>query len=128
MSENKGNFLNAVLAYTELGYPVFPCRPRSKKPLTDHGFLDASTDPEMIEQWWSENPQANIGIPTEGLVVVDIDGKNNSWLADDPDRMTELANTAVSITPRGGRHYIFRQPTGKAWRVVFYLGRLCQPG
>lgn len=116
MSNSNDYLLAAALAYAELGYPVFPCAPHSKKPLTEHGFLDASTDPEVIERWWTANPQANIGIPTEGLVIIDVDGKNNTWLTDAPEKMLELADTVVSITPRGGRHYIFRQPAGKAWR------------
>ena len=99
MSENNGNLLNAALAYAKLGYPVFPCAPKTKKPLTEHGFLNASTDPKRIEQWWSENPQANIGIPTEGLLVIDIDGQNNSWLADDPDKMAELAEWDYDLLP-----------------------------
>ena len=30
--------------------------------------------------------------------------------------MTELASGPLSLTPGGGRHYIFRQPEGRTWK------------
>jgi len=106
------------MRYAELGYPVFPCAPGAKTPLTEHGFHDATADAEQIEQWWSQYPSANIGIPTAGMVVIDIDGEANPWLADDPERMLELARGPMAITPRGGSHRLFRQPAGKHWRCT----------
>jgi hypothetical protein len=106
----------AALRYAELGYRVFPCVPSGKSPLTAHGFHDATTDAAQIERWWTQHPDANIGIPTEGLVVIDVDGAGNPWPAD-PDQATDLSLAgAVSLTPRGGRHFIFRCPPGKTWR------------
>ncbi len=110
------NLLTAALRYAELGYPVFPCAPGGKSPLTEHGFHDATTDPEQIERWWTQHPQANIGVPTEGLVVLDIDGSSNPW-PDDPDQAADLASAgAIARTPRGGKHVVFRRPEGKAWK------------
>ncbi len=110
------DLLTAALRYAELGYPVFPCVPGGKAPLTEHGFHDATTDAEQIERWWTQYPTANIGIPTAGLVVIDLDGEANSWPGD-PERGADLANTgAIALTPRGGRHFIFRRPAGKAWK------------
>lgn len=106
----------AALAYADLGYPVFPCAPGRKQPLTEHGFLDATTDVDQFERWWTEHPTANIGLATAGLVVIDVDGPRNPWLSDQPDRAHELAQSVVAMTPRGGRHYIFRQPGGKSYR------------
>jgi len=113
---------DAALWYADLGYPVFPCRPGLKQPLTEHGLLDATTDPEQIEHWWTERPDANVAIRTDGLLVVDVDGADNAWLADQPGKLQELATAPTSLTPRGGRQYIFRQPAGKAWRNT--AGRL----
>jgi hypothetical protein len=110
--------LTAALRYAELGYRVFPCVPSGKAPLTEHGFHDATTDHEEIERWWAQHPNANIGIPTAGLVVVDIDGEANPWPGD-PERSADLAQTgAMGLTPRGGRHYLFRRPAGKSWRCT----------
>lgn len=64
----------AATAYATAGVAVFPCIPGGKRPLTVHGFHDASTDPVQIDRWWLQFPFANIGIPTGQLVdVLDID-------------------------------------------------------
>jgi hypothetical protein len=108
--------LSAALRYAELGYRVFPCAPGNSTPLTDHGFLDASTEVEQIERWWGQYPTANVAIATAGLLVVDIDGVDNPWPGD-PERSADLVQTgAMSLTPHGGRHYLFRRPAGKLWR------------
>jgi hypothetical protein len=104
--------LDAAQRYAELGYPVFPCVPGRKTPLTRNGFHDATTNAEQIDAWWQRYPNANVAIPTAGLVVIDVDGPENSWLTDEPERLNELAAGSVAVTPRGGRHYYFRQPDG----------------
>ncbi|MFV0443618.1 MAG: bifunctional DNA primase/polymerase [Planctomycetaceae bacterium] len=105
----------AALRYAELGYPVFPCAQGEKLPRTVHGFKDASTDPEQITAWWTKRPAANIGIPTEGLLVLDVDVES-TWLDGKPEWERDLAVAPLSITPSQGRHYVFRQPEGKHWR------------
>ena len=39
------------------GVPVFPCVPGGKRPLTGHGFHDATTDTAQIRTWWQRWPQ-----------------------------------------------------------------------
>lgn len=66
----------AALAYAAKGVPVFPCDPAKKKPLTKHGFKEASTDPATIAEWWERWPNAMIGMPTgkaSGVWVLDVD-------------------------------------------------------
>ena len=63
----------AAINFAELGYDVFPCAPGSKVPLTSRGYLEATTDTAKIDQWWSQRPNANIGIATNGLIVIDVD-------------------------------------------------------
>jgi len=114
------DFLTWALYYAGLGYKVFPCVPNDKRPLTPNGLLDATTDELQIELWAADNPDANLAICTDGLLVVDRDtdkesGQPNPWLADDP-RLTELFAGAVAQTPRGGDHAWFRQPAGKNYR------------
>ena len=53
---------------------IFPIN--GKKPLTKHGYKDASKDPAQIEAWWNRWPNANIGLPTgetNGILVIDVD-------------------------------------------------------
>ncbi|MBM3983962.1 MAG: DUF3987 domain-containing protein, partial [Planctomycetes bacterium] len=111
-----GALLTAALRYAELGYRVFPCVPGTKHPSTQHGFRDASCDPAQIRAWWAQHPTANIGIAAEGLLVVDIDGANNPWPGD-PERAADLAGAgAIALTPRGGRHHLFRRLDGVNWK------------
>jgi hypothetical protein len=118
--------LEAALRYAELGYPVFPCRPGGSQPLTEHGFHDATTDAAQIERWWARHAEANVAVAAGGLLVVDVDplsgGAANPWLHDDPDKQLELAAAPTAVTPRAGRHHVFRKPAGKAWRCT--AGRL----
>ncbi len=113
-----GELLAAALRYAELGYRVFPCVPSGKAPFTEHGFHDASAEADQIECWWAQHPCANIGLPAEGLLVIDIDGESNPWPID-PNRCADLAQAgAIALTPRGGKHYVFRRPADKAWRCT----------
>ena len=65
------------------GWWVFPCRPDSKQPVTEHGLNDASNDPSVVRAWWKEHPQANIGVSCgpSGLLVIDVDHRAGaeSW-------------------------------------------------
>ena len=74
--------LDPALDYAAHGRPVFPCNPEAgrfhKRPLTENGFYDASSDSAIVRAWWSRWPRALIGIPTGeaiGAVVLDIDVK-----------------------------------------------------
>jgi len=122
MSQSNGQLLEAALAYARLGYPVFPCAPGGKTPITKHGCKDATTDEKQVEAWWRQTPNANIGLGTTGLLVIDVDGAENPWLADEPEKARTFAGTALSLTPRGGRHHVFRQPPGRSWGNT--LGKL----
>jgi hypothetical protein len=108
-----------ALAYAKMSIPVFPCKPGGKEPLTSHGHLDASTDPERIRAWWSRWPDANIAMPTgkrSGLVVVDVDPEHGGYdsLAELHEEGHELPLTATIKT--GGRvpgvHHYFNYPEG----------------
>jgi hypothetical protein len=82
--------LDAALDYARRGYSVFPlhnpeadkcscknsnCDCAGKHPRTPHGFKDATVDESIITGWWTEWPNANIGIATgtPGLSVIDTD-------------------------------------------------------
>ena len=96
-------FLNAALGYAAQGLYVFPIKPRGKTPLTNHGFKDASTDPEQIRAWWTRWPDANIGITTgkaSGFWVLDLDGE---YPADWPPIPAPEPHVCRPPKPRTGR-------------------------
>lgn len=97
-------FLKQALEYAELGYPVFPLTPGQKFPLAgSRGFKEATTDPKRIEIWWSITPNANIGIWTKGLIVIDDD--RSEWLT--PEVEDLLADAPKAETCSGGSHFVF---------------------
>ncbi|MGB9112684.1 MAG: bifunctional DNA primase/polymerase [Acidimicrobiales bacterium] len=70
-----GRVLKVALIYAERGWPVFPCKPQGKTPITEHGLKDASTDPDRIHEWWERTPDANVAIATGvAFDVLDVDG------------------------------------------------------
>ena len=98
------------------GRKIFPCRPNRKNPLTLHGHKDASSDAGIIETWWSNYPDANIGLCTgkdANLIVVDVDVKNNAGGMESLQELEaefEKLDTLVVNTPSGGLHYYFSFP------------------
>lgn len=112
------NVINDALRHADLGYPAFPCVPGEKRPLTEHGCLEATTKAEQIEEWWTRWPDANIGISSGELLILDVDGADNPWLT--PERAQDLAQYPMQRTPRGGRHYFFRvlHPMGNTQSVI----------
>ena len=113
--------LDAALEYARSGIPVFPCDPKTKKPLVANGFKAASRDEQEIRKQWSRWPDAMIGAPTgakSGMWVTDVDkdtSKNFDGMATLRQliaRHGELPKTLMTITPRGGRHLIFSWANG----------------
>lgn len=85
--------LQWALQYARRGWHVFPvhemngpgacscgkaCSTPGKHPRTQHGFKDATRDEAAITTWWTQWPNANIGIATgpSDLLVLDVDPKN----------------------------------------------------
>ena len=93
--------------YAELGWPVFPCEPRGKRPLTEHGLKDGTTDRLKLDHWWTASPEANIGHPTGQHVVIDVDGIEGEvalWLLE--KKYGPLPDTLIALTGKG-RHLWF---------------------
>lgn len=64
----------AARLYANAGIPVFPCLPGRKRPMTLHGFKNATATVGQVDSWWQAYPDANIGIPTgDRFDVLDID-------------------------------------------------------
>ena len=66
------DMLAAALDYAADDWPVFPVG-SNKRPLTPHGFKDATTDERVIRKWWKRWPTAGIATPTgDGIFVLDV--------------------------------------------------------
>ena len=112
------SFKEYALKYAAVGFAVFPLWPKDKKPATHNGFKDATRDSIKIENWWSQNPEYNIGIATgeasNNLVVIDLDEDNEKgchgialckdWFR---QRSVEPPKTAMVRTGRGGIHLYY---------------------
>jgi hypothetical protein len=99
--------------------PVFACGP-DKRPVTQHGFQDATRDPSEIKAQFGTPGAAMIGVPTgqgAGFFVVDLDVKNGGqgleWLAANQHR---LPRTRTHKTRSGGQHLLFQWPEGRTVR------------
>ena len=94
----------AALELALKGFPVFPCNPITKGPLSGHGFKDATKDPVTIAKWWEKTPTAMIGVPTgkaSGFWVLDIDDPELFWA----NCAIDLPDTQQVKTGRGVHLY-----------------------
>lgn len=105
---------DAAQALAFRDWPVFPCEPRGKKPLTAGGFKAATTDADQIRAWWAKWPQANIGYATGRVAVVDIDGPEGmaSRVALEAAGNDWPVTLAAMTGRRPGMHYYFAVPDG----------------
>jgi hypothetical protein len=133
------NLLDAALRYARHGLPVFPlwpvlkfdrgftcgcgkgtrCDSPGKHPLSalvPNGLKSATTDEKVITEWWTAWPNANIGIATGRVVVVDVDPRHGG------DRsLAELERTKGKLPPTwrvntggGGLHIYFAASSDSA--------------
>ena len=101
----KNQLLEEALKYLEMGYSVIPLRQGDKRPLVKwESFQKERATKAMLISWWSNEPNANIGIVTgkiSDLCVIDCDSEEAY------KRVHENlngSNPPTSKTPRGGRH------------------------
>ena len=92
------------------------CASIGKHPRTANGVLDATNDLQTICDWWSEWPEANIGLATGGGVyVIDVDGeRGRGSLTKLETEFGPLPRTLTAETGRdgGGQHRFYRVPQG----------------
>lgn len=115
---------SAALFYAvQMGWPVFPCLPGEKRPVTTHGFKDATISEQQVRDWWTETPDANIATPTgKDFDVIDFDGGEESAFAfrdaiADGDFPQIIG---ITLTPRGMHLYV--PATGRGNKTAYLPG------
>lgn len=111
----KNELLEAALLYASIGLKVFPLVPREKSPAFKGWQEKATTDETQIRQWWTQNPNYNVGIKTgNGLCVIDVDDKPDKYAVLGSDVLREwelehgeISETVCAKTGTGGMHYYF---------------------
>lgn len=129
--------LAAALAYATQGWPVHPCSPKNKRPLLaadlnpatgkkipkTGGLKKASIDKAVIRRFWTEHPNALVGVCTGAtrLFILDFDPRHDAetgeeWTLESMKAELEaqmgcaLPKSLTSRTPSGGVHVWLRWP------------------
>lgn len=137
--------LEVALEHALHGWPVFPLTPGGKLPLfpsahpkgakgadgkplkcrgecgkLGHGVHDATVDPDVIRQWWTEHPDANIGGSTDGRVVLDLDYQHGAQKLD----LLPATRQHLSGRQNGNEHLVYR--AGGEQGLALTQGKLAQ--
>lgn len=104
----------AALLYGSWGWPVFPCAPGLKRPATEHGLKEATTDPDQIKDWWWRWPNANVAVATgHAFDVVDVDPDGIHWWRRHGHEHGPLPDIhGKTSTPRTVGMHLYVEPTG----------------
>lgn len=103
------NMVHFAHAWVRRGYAIFPVKAGEKRPpLIKEWSKNASCDKRQIDQWW-RGTNSNIGVATDGLLVLDIDVKHDGYnsLNALETKHGVLPATYKQTTPTGGKHYFF---------------------
>jgi hypothetical protein len=113
----------AALRYAEHGWPVLPlhaprrahtcscrrdaCPKPAKHPRSRNGLRDATTSQAQVRSWWTTWPDANIGIATGQLVVLDVDGAAGYRALTQLQREHAPLPTTLEVITGRGLHLYF---------------------
>lgn len=123
---------DAAVEYANRGWKVFPCHsiengcctcgtPRctrqGKHPLTEHGFKNATCDLDTVTRWWTDSPNANIGLYCDGSGVTVIDVDPDKGGSESLNTMIDtfgesMLHTLQSETGGNGLHLFYTKPKG----------------
>jgi hypothetical protein len=113
------SMLASALWYATQGLRVFPLSPGRTIPFRgSDGCLGATSNADLIRDWWEQDPDSNIGLATGYKVdVVDIDGpagqksRVDHWA--DIFEQVDSDKVAVVSTPRPGGMHIYVPANGQ---------------
>lgn len=120
------NVIPFAKSYASKGWESFPVKPRDKTPMVKWADV-ATKDETMLNGWWDNFPEANIGIACgkrSGIVVLDVDAGHGGY-----ESLTKLIlqhgslpETPVSKTGSGGEHIFFKHPGSEIRNSAGKLG------
>ena len=125
--------VNNLKSYADLGFQLFPVNQNSKRPLTEHGFKDATTNLNQLTEWFDRFKGCAWGTPTSSSAGVveydkrhDLDG--SIWNNQVGDKL--FPETWKSQSGGGSPHFWFKWPEGtsSAERFGSALGRKANGG
>lgn len=102
--------LEVARQYAAFGFRVIPVLQNKQPAFKDWPNL-ATTDPNIVNDWWQKYPTANVGIcPDADFCILDIDVKNGGFesLARLEAEHGKVIGGGESVTGGGGRHFFFR--------------------
>jgi hypothetical protein len=77
-------------------------------------YQDEAASPALIETWWREHPNANVGLclgPVSGLIGVDVDSDDGARLLEEMSQ-GDIPQTLEFRTGSGGRRLLYAIPAG----------------
>jgi hypothetical protein len=101
--------LEAALDWASRGFRVFPLRVGGKAPMDDKWPDLATADPDRIRSRWGDR-RFNVGVLTDGMIVVDADEKNNKQGMESFFSLDLPIETLTVLTPSKGRHFYYKGP------------------
>lgn len=125
------SMLEHALEYAALGLQILPlyginaagrcacgnpdCKSPGKHPMTRSGVKAATDNAGLIRRWWTESPEANIGIATglnSGVWVLDVDAKSDGFASLERaiQQIGEPGETWECATGGGGMHRYYLHP------------------
>jgi hypothetical protein len=107
--------IELALEWAALGCRVLPVNGTNKRPLVKAWQEVCTTDVDQIRLWWTQYPQARVGIATgqPGYDVLDFDVADGKPGLAQLEKLIDLGIIEpgtfwVAATPSGGRHLWFR--------------------
>lgn len=115
MNKPEPSLRDAAFALARAGWRIFPLKPGQKEPLIAEWQLLATSNLATVERWWTQHPDANIGIHCgNGTLGFDVDvkkGKNGpASLAALEGQHGKVPETLTARTPSGGQHRYLAGP------------------
>lgn len=130
---NANERLEYALSYAAMGWHVLPihyimesgqcscgnaeCKHPGKHPATPNGVKNATTNPDVIKQWFQKpyNIAVAAGMGVSGFEVVDIDPRNggDETFSTLERQFNKADDTVIAQTGGGGQHYLYTVPEDK---------------